>query len=228
MKLPEWSVYIETPGLVHPSAGEVEGVAVSLNYTWENDTVLYFIPFSRKKRFLRAFILREEFTIEEALKESVERHHEMIASMNLSKHANRLNLEDEISFVSKLVNLLLYICQTDSEFLDVRCADGTDRLPSNPSPKKTKKGFRYFPPKKPTVWECGFRQGLVLRRALSEQSEYQGGTHKSPIVHTRAAHWHTYIMGKGSRKDPTKGKRVLKWIHTILVNAAKKPKRGSS
>lgn len=221
MKLPEWTVYLETPGLVHPTGGDVEGVAVSLNFTWENDIVLFFIPFCRNKRFVRAFILREDCFIEAAIQEVVERYHDMIGDMNLSKHKKRLDLEDEISFASKVVNLVLYICQTNSEYRDIRCADGSDRIPANPSPKKTKKGFRFFPPKKPTAWECGFRQGSEIRRALSEQSEYQGGTHRSPIPHTRAAHWHTYIVGKGSRKDPSKGKRVLKWIHTILVNAAK-------
>lgn len=224
MKLPEWTVYIETPGILHPSGVEIQGVAASLNYSWENDIVLFLVPFASGKRFLRGIILREDFTIEAALKETVERYHDMIGRMNLSKPGNMLNLEDEISFVSKIMNLLLYICQTGSEFLDVRCSDGIERVPANPSPTKTKKGLRYFPPKRPTVWECGFRQGLKLRRARSEQPETHCGTHQSPIAHTRAAHWHTYIVGRGSRKDPSKGKRVLKWIHTVLVNAAKHEK----
>ena len=220
-KLPEWSVYIETPGLLHPSGTAVEGFAASMNYTWNNDVVLYFVPFSKDKRFIRGFPLSEDLTIEEAVKKTVDDYHAMIGDMNLSKHGNRINPEDEISFVSTMVNLLLYICQSGSEYLDVRCADGTDRLPARPSPKKTKKGLRHFPPKRLTVWECGFRQGAEIRRALSERSEHKGGTHRSPIPHTRAAHWHTYIVGKGSRKDPSKGRRVLKWIHTVLVNAAK-------
>lgn len=65
------------------------------------------------------------------------------------------------------------------------------------------------------------RQGAELRRALSQQSEWKGGTHKSPMTHVRAAHWQSYVVGEGSRKDPAKGQRVLKWIHTILVNARK-------
>jgi hypothetical protein len=145
----------------------------------------------------------------------------VLTKMNLSRPEPKLDLHDVIPYLSKLVNLLLYLCQTSSEHRDLRCADGTDRVPGNPLPTKTKKGPRFFPPKKPNVWECGFRQGSELRRASSELSHNLGGTHKSPVPHTRVAHWHTYIVGKGSRKDPSKGHRVLKWIHTVLVNASK-------
>lgn len=222
--LPQWAVYIETPDLDTYDLGKSPGFVASLNYSslHHNEAMLNIISLSDGDRsFIQWLFLREGFTIEESLAEFTERSNRMYAEMKLSRPRPELILEEVVPHVTKLLNLLLYICQTDPEYRDIRCADGSDRLPGNPWPRKTKKGRRYFPPDKPTIWECGFRQGSEIRRAISEQSESLGGTHRSPIPHTRAAHWHTYIVGKGSRKDPSKGKRVLKWIHTILVNAPK-------
>ena len=223
-KLPEWAVYVETPGRDTYYGGKSEGFVASLNFSSvdEGEVMLSFLSFLDEGiYFTEWFFLKDGFTIEESIAEALERHHSVTANMNLSEPEEKLDLEEVTAHVSKLVNLLLYICQTNSEYRDIRCADGAEKVPANPSPTRTKKGLRFFPPKKPTVWECGFRQGSVIRRAGSEHSESQGGTHRGPIPHTRAAHWHTYIVGKGSRKDPTKGKRVLKWIHTVLVNSAK-------
>ncbi|MFC1836690.1 hypothetical protein ACFL2Q_18525 [Thermodesulfobacteriota bacterium] len=224
MELPEWTVYIETPGRDTYYGSKSEGFVASLNFSSkdEGEIMLSFLSFlDHGHYFTEWFFLKEGHTIEEAMAEALELYYKSIANRKVRRLEKKLDLREVSEHVSKLVNLLLYICQTNSEYRDIRCADGSDRLPANPSPKKTKKGLRYYPPKKPTVWECGFRQGEQLRRAKSEQSEFKGGTHESPIPHTRAAHWHTYIVGKGSRKDPSKGKRVLKWIHTVLVNAAK-------
>ena len=98
-KLPEWSVYIAPPGLPHPSGTPVEGSAASMNYTWDNDIVLYFVPFAQKRSFIPGFPLSEDLTIAEAVKKTVDDYHAMIGDMNLSKHGNRINPEHEISFV---------------------------------------------------------------------------------------------------------------------------------
>ncbi len=222
-KLPEWTVYIETPDLDTYFGGKSEGFVASLNYSAKDDgeVRLSLLSFGNEEPFLEWLYLKKGITIEESLAETQERYHSFMSKMQLSHQRERYALKDVLSHGSKLVNLLLYICQVNSEHLDVRSADGNDKVPGNPLPRKTKRGLRYFPPKKPNVWECGMRQGADLRRAISEMSESGYGTHRSPIPHTRAAHWQTYIVGKGSRKDPTKGKRVLKWIHTILVNSSK-------
>jgi len=231
LKLPEWGVYIETPGRDTYYGVKSDAFVASLNFSSEDNgqPMLNMLSLFGKTEFFTEWLfLKEGFTIEESVNEALERHRIANAGLKLSTPQKELDSKEVTAHVTKLLNLLLYICQTDSEFLDVRSADGSDSVPVNPLPTKTKNGLRYFPPKKVTVWECGFRQGLELRRGLSEHSEYQGGTHKSPVTHIRAGHWHTYNMGKGSRNDPSKGRRVLKWIQTILVNAAKKPKCGNS
>jgi len=221
-RLPEWAVYIETPGL-ETYFGPSQGFVASLNYSPRTDgqITLSLLSLNGDEFMIEWLYVKNGITIEQSLAQSLERWHNMVAGMKLSRPEQELSLKDVTSHVSQLVNLLLYICQVNSEYYDVRSGDGSDRVPGYPQPKKTKKGFRYFPPDNPTVWECGMRQGAELRRALAEQAEWKGGTHSSPIPHARAAHWQTYFTGEGSRKDPSKGVRVLKWIHTTLVNARK-------
>ncbi|MEW6348159.1 MAG: hypothetical protein AB1646_03800 [Thermodesulfobacteriota bacterium] len=219
-RLPEWAVYIETPGL-DTYFGPSEGFVASLNYSprTHGQVRLTLLSLEGDNFFLEWLPLKDGITIDQAMAYTLERRRADMARMHLSRPRREFNLEEVTSHVSKLLNLLLYICQVNSEYWDVRSADGSNRIPGNPVPTKTKKGLRHFPPDKPTVWECGMRQGSELRRAMSQQAEWKGGTHRSPIPHTRVAHWQTYMIGKGSRKDPTKGERVLKWIHTILVSA---------
>lgn len=223
-RLPEWALYIETPGLESGYGDTSTGFVVSLNYADGDPRAakLHLLSFvDGRPPFIDWMFVREGMMIEESLTEALNAYHSMLSKMTLSKPWERMNAKDELVRVTKMLNLVLYICQTNAADRDIRNVDGSDSVPHNPSPRKTKKGLRYFPPAKPTIWGCGMRQGAQLRRARARHAESKRGTHDGPIPHTRAAHWHTYIVGKGSRKDPSKGKRVLKWVHTILVNADK-------
>jgi hypothetical protein len=225
-RLPEWAVYIETPDL-ETSFGKYQGFVASLNYSPRTDgeVMLSLVSLDDDQFFIEWLYVKEGITVEQSLARSLERYHTMIKGMKLSRPEEEFSLKEVTAHVSKLLNLILFICQVNSEYYDVRSADGSDRAPRNPLPTKTKKGLRFFAPDKPTVWECGIRLGADLRRGRAEQEELErseGGTRRSPILHTRVAHWQSYIIGKGSRKDPSKGIRVFKWIHTIIVNARKR------
>lgn len=57
----------------------------------------------------------------------------------------------------------------------------------------------------------------VKIRELRQSVQYesippQGEYHKSPAMHIRRAHWHTFLYGE------KKGKRRLKWLPPIIVN----------
>lgn len=53
-----------------------------------------------------------------------------------------------------------------------------------------------------------------FRKAVQyDYIEPQGGHHKSPVMHVRRAHWHTFLYGE------KKGKRRLKWLPPIIVNS---------
>jgi|SRR5579875_1484710 len=68
----------------------------------------------------------------------------------------------------------------------------------------------------PRVWEVGYRVGTALRAARLPGRD-AGGSHASPAPHLRRAHWHTYLVGEGARRDPGSARRELRWVHPVLV-----------
>ncbi|MEW6732810.1 MAG: hypothetical protein AB1489_15900 [Acidobacteriota bacterium] len=112
------------------------------------------------------------------------------------------------------ISLVLYLCTQAAE---IRDSKGTDRQPRNPKPQHTKHGLKIIPASHPTIWEVGYRLGATLRTAEQrEASESQDGIHASPRSHIRKAHWHHYWTGP---RDSVDRKLILKWLHPILVAA---------
>ena len=105
-----------------------------------------------------------------------------------------------------LVSLLLYLCSEDADY----------QRPPAPTPKKTKRGSRFFPPDRPSTWDVGVRIGAALRKARTEHDDESSatGTGTRPRPHIRRAHWHTYWTG------PREGERtaLVKWLPPIAVN----------
>jgi len=110
------------------------------------------------------------------------------------------------------VNLLLYLCSTNAELLDRKTGH---RWPTRPTLTKTKEGMRQFPAERPKAWDVGYRLGAAIRHAQeAERSAPGDGTHASPRAHIRRAHWHAFWTG------PKTGERklVLRWLPPIPVN----------
>jgi hypothetical protein len=108
-------------------------------------------------------------------------------------------LADEIR---PLLGMLLYLCSEQPDLGDFS--------PSRPEPKRTKNGWRLFPPDRPRIIMVGVEIGDELRSAnLDEQLNRE---RKGQRPHIRRAHWHTYLTGPG-RSVP-----LLKWLPPIPVN----------
>lgn len=77
-------------------------------------------------------------------------------------------------------------------------------------------------PREVEILKVGERTGVHLRTMRKYRiSTYSGiagaGHHRSPVMHIRRAHWHTYRMG--SRKAAlAERKPILKWIPPVIVN----------
>lgn len=111
------------------------------------------------------------------------------------------------SELPRVVSLVLYLCSSGP---DLKSAE---QRPARPQPVKTKKGRRYFPPKKSSVHHTGYRVGRLILEAKKQHREErtgEGGSHASPVPHVRRAHWHLYWTGP--RKQPELQKPVIKWI----------------
>ncbi|MBD5641171.1 MAG: hypothetical protein HDQ91_01965 [Desulfovibrio sp.] len=107
----------------------------------------------------------------------------------------------------KAVNLLLYLCAYG--FGDQK-RDPLARA-DYPSAKKTKKGWRLFPPDRPAIHSPGQKLAKALREAAERQAA-QTGIHASPRPHIRRAHWHGYWLGAKEER-----RFDLRWLPPIAV-----------
>ncbi len=107
------------------------------------------------------------------------------------------------------VALALYLCSAD--------ADAVERGNNRAKPQRVP-----GPPAEPRVWDVGYRLADVLRRPGASHPAQGPGTGPSPSPHLRRAHWHTYLVGKGSRADPSAARRELRWVHPTLVGTGER------
>jgi hypothetical protein len=222
--LPEWCVYVETPGNIDmPSPGffafldwRPEQRLDELRIVIEedsgfNDVLSIGIDLSQKR--LAAAIRTE---IEHAIR-GIEGYNPERAA-ELAAGADRVT-DIWVKLVTPRVSLLLYLCDAKAEMIDRK----TGKLrPLRPKPTKTKNGMRMFPPDQPAAWDVGYRMGPALRRELEQERGKPGeGTHASPRGHTRKAHWHWYWRGPKAKPGVarTEERRLVhRWVRLTKVN----------
>lgn len=220
--IPEWAVYIETPGLVFFD-NSLAGFFAALNYDIDSqrEEILLVFDCIDGEKVLMPMINSIHLgydTLEESIRETIRESTEYWEEQ--WQHDTGMNneefIQNAIAEFETIISLLLYLCSVNGEIEPV-----DKRLPSKPEPKKTKRGPRLFPPDKPTTWNVGVRMGAAIRRAKTmTTADDRGGTHASPRPHVRRAHWHTFWTGP--REDPQKRKPILKWLSPILVGGDSK------
>ena len=104
------------------------------------------------------------------------------------------------------VDVALYLCSIEADVVTKSRGATRPQRASAPS-------------REPSVWDVGYRVAELLRQGGGSQRAGALGSHASPTPHMRRAHWHTYLVGKGSRKDPSTARRELRWVHPTLVGA---------
>ena len=208
-RLPQWCVYIETPGITpadDAAAGyEQYGFFAHLEYdanTGNPELRLLLDVDHRHQPLLIPVVLHlTHTTISDAIQSALLSARQA-SGVNIPLPAATKLAAD----AAPLVSLLLYLCSAQPDY-------GDKAPPQNPQPKKTKKGLRLFPPSRPTVMDVGVRIGAALRAGqnstAASSATGQGGS-KRP--HVRRAHWHLYWTGPG-RSVPK-----LNWIPPVGVN----------
>lgn len=101
------------------------------------------------------------------------------------------------------INLLLYLSAVNAEVKQVNKLS----FPRQGRVKDT--------PREVAVYSVGEATGYRIRginRYVHEHGEPLGGHHRSPVMHVRRAHWHTFAYGPG------KSLRRVKWLPPIIVN----------
>lgn len=215
-RLPEWCIYVETPGMMWDKA-DLFGVFVHLE--WDTNS---------KTSELRLLLDTEDALVPVplhmgpwSLLESITRMTDVAAKHAAAAHIDLENGAEPINSmrrqVEPIISLLLYLCAQASEIGDDKAR------PGNPVPKKIKGGFRMFAADKPTTWDVGVRMGAALRRAYHAEETGQGGDHAGPRAHIRRSHWHGFRSGPMKREDgteiPTESRKFdLRWMPPIPVN----------
>lgn len=217
LRLPEWCVYVETPGLRATGRG---GALLDVLGSWAR------IDDFGDRRLLvlsldiagaadpQPHTLDLRGTIQDGL-EAIAREYADAGLVHRS--SGWLEAAGGVaSYIAPIVNLLLYLCSTTD-------IGGKRGQPGNPAPVRTRRdGWRLFPADGLRTWDVGVRLGAALRRAYQAE---QAGTaeHAGPRPHVRRAHWHTILSGPrltpaGAPIPPGQRRADLRWMPPIPVN----------
>jgi hypothetical protein len=219
--MPEWCVYIETPGRSLSTGKRLEGFFAHLNMASATVPELHLLLDDPAGVLHSIGIPLSASTLEEACRiASIGRtnyEHKICWSNGNASMMGEVRMAaaappDAAANLSPLISTLLYIC---SESADFRDKAGIRNAPGRPSQVQTRKGPRVFPPDNPTIWETGYRLGAALRCAVRTETGRAGTSHSSPMPHIRRAHWHSFWLG---RRDSAAERRLaVRWLPPIPI-----------
>lgn len=210
-KIPEWCLYVETPSLPYVnssgSTGTAHGFFVLLDPDRETgEPWIFFFIDGTISYEMAAMKLVDGLSIDECIAETI--RIVTARNPNHSGIASPTAAANMACLLAPFLNITLFICSQAGELSD---ADG--RLPTLPLEKKTKRGYRVFPPDCQRNWNVGFRIGAALRLSQGAQSHDNASSGNIIRPHIRRAHWHGYWHG------PRDGERhfKLKWLPPVAV-----------
>lgn len=218
MQLPEWCVYVETPGF-ELSIGQLHGFYAHLEYDANNGHSELRLLLDLTDRLVPIPLHLGDWPLAESVAKAsdVAGVHAVALGVPFAAGDSR---REHISWAEPLVSLLLYLCSA-ADF----SRRGQPGQPANPQPTRTRRdGWKLFAAQGPAEWDVGVRMGSALRAAYqAAETAPAGGEGASPRGHIRRAHWHGYWSGplKDGQGDPVpsdKRKFDLRWQPPVAVN----------
>jgi len=211
-RMPEWAVYIETPGLSYERI-PMEGFIAHLDYNlYSRGIDLQFAIFRKGIPNPKMIALPlGEGTLLDAM-DRVDRVDELFAGN--TTNIRYVGSRDEYrQTFSSMLQLLLYICSDEPD------------MPTIEHPQKRRRlSGGVQTPTEPRVWDVGVRISAAIRRygnqpkedPRSLENDEAPGAHASPRPHVRSAHWHTYWTGPRDAVFPDR-KPVMRWIPPLPI-----------
>lgn len=208
-RLPEWSVYIETPNKEWQGS-PLHGFWCHLE--WDVNTERHELRLLLNTDTLIGIPLHlGKWTLTEAVDRALQEAQLQSKQVNFNVSFNNI-AGDFSSSLYSLISLVLYLCSDEPE-IDNEREPGIH--PKRPQAKRIKKGWRLFPANKPKIWNVGQQLGEKLRQL--DQNTSLESTQRSVRPHLRRAHWH------GFWKGPYDGERRFHyhWLPPMVVAGTK-------
>lgn len=211
-RLPEWCVYLETPGRQFSNA-RMHGCFVWLE--WDVNarrTELRTIIDTGDMLYPLILHLLPGGTLEACLDAAMgESLRNMPTDRNMPAGLWEAARDIMRQVWPGIIALTLYLCSDEP---DMTNSAGTA---ATPRPPTRRKDGTIIPASAPVEWVIGSRLGRQLRQARSQQ--HQGGEHAAPRPHVRRAHFHHYWTGPKAAGQTLS----LRWLHPVLVGAGDVP-----
>lgn len=202
-RLPHWCCYV--PYDFTYLGRECVGFFVFLEHDVNNGNIelRFLIDHGSYDDLTTAVVHLGDWTITEAVSK-----YASIAESNSSDSFKAPDsfIEHTACDINPLINIVLYLCSEEPDFGPL--------IPSWPSPKKTKKGLRFFPAPKPTIYNIGDEIGRVIGACRGDGTKHS--LPHSKKAHIRKAHWHGYWIGSKTEVN-TPRKFIYKWLPPVLV-----------
>lgn len=196
-RLPEWCIYIETPGI--PEAPQVRGAWAHMEWDANGGPDELRLLLDEDDGLRPLPIILGTGSLADACARLLGRMPESTQSLVDARNAARL--------FEPFISLVLYIATQANEITG-------NGQPGNPAPVRTRRGgMREFPADGPRVWDVGVRIGAALRAAYAAEQTQQTHPHAGPRPHIRRAHWHTFLSGPRTGEQ----RRDLRWLPPIAV-----------
>lgn len=205
LRMPEWCVYIETPGLNYNDEA-LNGFFAHLEWDVNRKEPELRLLLDKENGLLAVPLHVGNWTIAESINRAQNEAAKIINKIEPIANAIVDHTQHYTMQTNPLISLLLYVCSDGVEYTGAN-------QPSNPAPKRTKKGWRLFAANHIRVWNLGDKTSKKLEseqaRSVSEEGQRQ-----SISPHIRRAHWHTFYAGP---RDSEQREIRVKWIPPLLV-----------
>ena len=205
-RLPEWCVYVETPGRTW-MGDTLHGYFAHLEHDVNTGRAELRLVLDTEQQLMLVPVHIGPWTVTEAIDRMAS---EVKKQASLNKVAVSIGMDSVTAIaaeVNPLISLLLYLCSEEPDIDDER---QPGESPRRAAPKKVKSGWRLFPAQKPRIWTVGAKIGEQLRKVNQSVSTESGRTVKA---HLRKGHWHGFWTGPKSEKQ----KFIYKWIMPMVV-----------
>lgn len=244
LRLPQWSIYVETPNIrfgndilvgfwAHLQNEDISmerpALKLLLNLVKDNgEGFLSSFAMPLEATSLEAFLKqRYEGWLTNPLRPEDEAamHIKSVDHLALyrSEEVREAFYAHNVKLMRPILAMLLYLCTTEPDIVSNR---KPGLKPANNEGRHVKKGFRLFPAEGPHIWNVGQSMENDMAkhyRVVHDESQSLPSDKKREVrSHVRSAHWHGYWKGRRPKAEEKDMREfIFHWIPPLLVRGSR-------